>query len=550
MKKYEEIFSKYGIKNSEKIDLQKFNIIIGQNGAGKTRLLRAFRDCFIKENMTVIYVYFPDFSVDFKSNNIPDSEFQIPLYDIVFENGDIQLSDYIRYMKEHGYDFLNDLLNDITRMGIRKKRAQKVQQEFNELLKVLINRELIFDKEIMLKSFLSNTILSLNEEFKRMSPGESMLFYLCYLLSILEYTQRDHKKLVLLLDEPEMHLHPKALIKFINYLKKEEIIDICCIATHSIFLVPIYEFREIIHIDRGEVQPYNSSLYENIFENVIGKDQSLSDFLISRDMWKYYEFIAECFSLPTIVRKVNTKDEQFLKFVNHMELLGKQEKKITVLDYGAGAGRLGKTIYNSEDNIKNKIEYFYYDKYDKKPVDLKCESFENIDEIKRNNKKFQCVVLMNVLHEIEVTDWENTFLEIYDILEDDGYLLIFEVIILSHGEQPYGNNGFILLGENQIKRLFSSNIKSTNLKAADKTNMFVIPKSMINNISKKSVLAALESLREELYNDLKSKYIVRRERAQQKIKTSQNMIKNYGFLSQHYLNSIFAIELFNNALNK
>lgn len=450
----------------------------------------------------------------------------------------------------NGYDFLSDLSNDTCRKGIRKERAQVLQKEFNKLLRVLINRELVFENEIMMKSFVSNSTLTLNEDFKRMSPGEAMLFYLCYLLIILKSKKGEKKKLVLLLDEPEMHIHPKALIKFISYLKKQEIIDICCIATHSIFLVPIYKFREIIYIDKGEVQPYNSALYNNIFESVIGKDQSLSDFLISRDMWKYYQFITECFSLPTIVRKVNTKDEQFLKFVHHMELLGKQKKKITVLDYGAGAGRLGKTIYNSEDSIKNKIEYFYYDKYDRKPADLKCQSFENINEIKRDNKKFQCVVLMNVLHEIEVTDWENTFLEIYDMLEDDGYLLIFEVIILSYGEQPYANNGFILLGENQIKKLFCSDIESTDLKSTDKTNMFVIPKHMIKNVSKYSILTTLESLKEELYSDLKSKYIDRRKRAKGKEDTSQNIIKNYGFLSQHYLNSIFAIELFQNDLQK
>lgn len=36
----------YGIKNSELIVLEKFNVIIGKNGAGKTRLLNAIREVF------------------------------------------------------------------------------------------------------------------------------------------------------------------------------------------------------------------------------------------------------------------------------------------------------------------------------------------------------------------------------------------------------------------------------------------------------------------------------------------------------------------------
>lgn len=85
--------------------------------------------------------------------------------------------------------------------------------------------------------------------------------------------------MVVLLDEPELHLHPKALISFIDYLKSEEAVEMCCIATHSIFLIPLFDFYEIIHIERGVVQTYNSKLYNDIFENIIGKNESLSDFL-------------------------------------------------------------------------------------------------------------------------------------------------------------------------------------------------------------------------------------------------------------------------------
>lgn len=53
MKIREDFFVKYGIMNSEIIDLKDFNIIIGKNGAGKTRLLKALRDGLSYGNMSI-----------------------------------------------------------------------------------------------------------------------------------------------------------------------------------------------------------------------------------------------------------------------------------------------------------------------------------------------------------------------------------------------------------------------------------------------------------------------------------------------------------------
>lgn len=48
--------------------------------------------------------------------------------------------------------------------------------------------------------------------------------------------------------------------------------------------------------------------YENIvftktckllYNSIIGENEHLTDFLVSRDTWKYYQFIAECIYLPS-----------------------------------------------------------------------------------------------------------------------------------------------------------------------------------------------------------------------------------------------------------
>ncbi len=550
MKIREDFFVKYGIMNSEIIDLKDFNIIIGKNGAGKTRLLKALRDGLSYGNMSIIYAYFPDMHANF-GMGISEEEYEIPLYEMIFEGESIELGNFIQYIEQHGYDFLIELLRDIDKYSrykksVRKERAERIRDDLNVLLEILIGRHLKFESEIIVKSSIYESEKNLKDDLKQMSPGELALFYLCILLIIIKYNKDDSKKLVVLLDEPELHLHPKALISFIDYLKSEEAVEMCCIATHSIFLIPLFDFYEIIHIERGVVQTYNSKLYNAIFENIVGKNELLNDFLISRDTWKYYQFIAECFYLPTIVEKVSVKDEQFLKFLSYIKSLGKSKKNITILDYGAGGGRLGKTINymgESENYIRRKIKYFYYDRYHEKPADLECEAFRSIDEIQVQNRKFNCVILMNVLHEIDIKEWKKTFSDIYTILEDNGYLLIFEVVTLLHGEQPYGDNGYILLGEEQIRKLFmESNINMVSLKDNDKTRMFIIPKTLVMFVTENSILKALKSLKESLFNELREYYLLRKGIAHRKEKVSQKVIKDYGFLSQHYLNSVFAIE--------
>lgn len=541
--------NEYGISNYEKLDLRKFNVIIGKNGAGKTRLLKAIRDDFLQENVTVIYAYFPDMKTRFETD-ISDKEYELPLYEMIFENQDVRLDNFIQYIECQGYDFLCELLRDISQnmryaKSYRKERAINIQDELNTILESLINRTLIFkESEIMIKSNVTQTTKNLIEDLEQMSPGELSLFYLSILLIFIKYNKQDNSKIIVLLDEPELHLHPDALIQFINYLKDEKTITTCCIATHSIFLIPLLDFYEIIFIKDSKIQPHDSKMYSEIFESIVGKHDGISDYLISRDMWKYYSFIAECFCLPTVVDKVNTKDEQFLKFNKYVNEIRKFKNNITVLDYGAGSGRLGKIIKEVEKDNGKYVEYFYYDKYEKNPPsDLNCCIYRDIKDIYNTNLTFNCVVLMNVLHEIDVKEWVKTFRDIYNILDYNGYLLIFEVIALLHGEQPYGDTGYILLGESEMKKLFvTDTIGTINLKNTDKTNMYIIEKELLQNVCEQSIIDALETLRGNLLKKLRKEYKNRKKAAHTEESVSQQEIKDYGFLSQHYLNSIFALE--------
>ena len=84
-----------------------------------------------------------------------------------------------------------------------------------------------------------------------------------------------------------------------------------------------------------------------------------------------------------------------------------------------------------------------------------------------------------------------------------------------------------------------------HLKENDKTHMFIIPKIDLMFVTKESIMRALESLQENLHNELRKQYLLRQRIAHKKENVDPQIVKNDGFLSQHYLNSLFAIEMLN-----
>jgi len=547
MKLDKEIFDDFGIENFENIKLKQFNVIIGENGAGKTRLLNGIKENFIgKKGITTIYAYFPDMNARYISDDT-NVEYDIPLYDLIFDAMDIEFTEFVKYIELHSFDFLKDILNDLLRYKRFKNRNKtkrcrqtlEIQEDLNGFMEVLLNRQLIFDNEIMVESIIDFKREEFKESLIKMSPGELALFYLSLLLILVKHKKSKDSKIVLLLDEPELHLHPKALINFCEKLKEFLNFELCCIATHSIFVIPKINFDEIIYVEHSKVQPPSSRLIENIYNSIVGDNIEISDFIASRDVWQYYKFIVECFSLPSVVSKVDTSDEQFLKFIEYIKQARKKNNQVTILDFGAGSGRLGKTIENYEktNDAKLNIVYDYYDKYQSVPDDLNCKSYQNINDIIEIEKKYNCVVLMNVLHEIDTSEWISTFKIIHNLLEDDGYLLIFEVISLIQGEQPYGDSGYILLRESQINILFNNyDISNIKLKDVDKTNMFLIPKSVLLEANDKSILHAVSSLKDDILRELKLSNPKRVKYAHTGRKVQGIKAREYGFLVQQFVN--------------
>ncbi len=370
-----------------------------------------------------------------------------------------------------------------------------------------------------------SSIVPLKEVISLFSPGELMIFYMSVFLSL---QKSCNKKRIIILDEPECHLHPKALLKFVKALKESKYFDSIWIATHSLFLIPEFDFNNIIYIENNKISPRNSKIYKNILGDLLGEDiDRTSQFIASLSQWQYCEYIAECFVEPEVIDVVNSQDEQVLLFLEFI----KNKNKIKVLDFGGGSARLGLSIKQS--NSAN-IDRITYEIYDKKPQ-YEGTDFKVHKSLKSITDKYDCVVMMNVLHEIKPDDWASVFAEIDFLLNEKGYLLFVETAILNKGEMP-NETGFLVLDSDELQMLLFSPQKlgSIMIKESQKSICIPIPKKLLKNVSSYSVESTIKYLENRILNKIKA------EREKNDFTTS----RYYAFLTQMYINA----KLYNDSL--
>jgi ABC-type multidrug transport system ATPase subunit len=108
-------------------------------------------------------------------------------------------------------------------------------QDFSETVKIPVTLKAIdplhpFDRAFFTRVTEKGIHLSLNQ----MGSGYEMIFSLLYLLSSIEETNREE---IILIDEPELHLHPDLQEKFVQVLLKLAKVAQIVITTHSPLLL-------------------------------------------------------------------------------------------------------------------------------------------------------------------------------------------------------------------------------------------------------------------------------------------------------------------------
>ena len=392
-----EIFGKEGIINADKIEYSNnINLVIGANGCGKTRFLKCIKEYYTKElcysESAIIHANFP--SISYKYEPKSNIESDVSLHEICVYNVDNPATEILGFIKDGCLDMVNELSNSTT---IPKKKVKAVLDTF---LYDFLSIKIMYKSNEEPKILFRDEEIPLSNYVHKMSPGELNIFYLSFFFCALK--AKSDTKFAIILDEPELHLHPKSVTSFQKLIKESLPQNATLwVATHSIHMIPFFEFKEITYLKKSKVIKRSSSMYNDIFNSMIGEVfGNLKSFLTRVDLWKYYKFIDECFSDPTTHMDDNfANDAQFKKF-RAIEYKRSNDLTIDVLDYGAGEGRFGNYIdlMCCESEYSGLIyDYYAFNIKKEDLTKIKCckEQWSTHEQVEATRKRFDCVLLVN-----------------------------------------------------------------------------------------------------------------------------------------------------------
>lgn len=422
---------------------------------------------------------------------------------------------------------------------IKKKKSYQLFTIFQDYVKKFLGKDFSYQQTVQGNTV--NSTLHYNDQpfnINQFSPGQKTLFAYAILFFYLDVNSKTNiRDSIIIIDEPEKHLHPEAQISLINALKS--IISKSgqlWLATHSIHILSDLDYDEIIMVEDNKIILPSRTTPGKSFNSLMGIENHISkliSFINSVSEWAYGNFMLQCFKEPDVIFSNDRNDPQFRLFKEFLI----NKSKTHLLDFGAGKGRIGYTI-KEDEILSNQIIYSAFE-----PDKSNYELLNNVPKIKTTysnikdipEKTFDCVLLCNVLHEINPMEWLESFDVIKKILKDDGYLLIIEDKFLPKGENAHPF-GYLILGDEETKILLNSSdaleLRIQEDKFNDRILFNAFTKDQINP-NEDTILNSLLKLKENSFNNLK------------KIKKEEKNIdqgRRYANQTQLYINSQLAIE--------
>ena len=356
----------------------------------------------------------------------------------------------------------------------------------------------------------------------QLSDGQKILLQLCVAIYAQGAKISDY---ILVMDEPENHLHPSAVIEMIDKIRELNPEGQIWIATHSIALLSHFDPSCIWYVKDGSVS-YSGRKPEQVLEGLLGNEeniQRLHSFIDLPDEFATNRFAFECL-LPPGVADSDVTDPQFGQLKEILESIWSGGKeKISLLDYGAGKGRMISNLSENSRINTEMLDYVAFDEYDanKNTCIKNIECFYSDAEIryfntmeglrtKRDDKSFDLILMCNVLHEIPHNRWIPLFKDLKRLLKDDGKLLLIEDCKIPVGELPH-QKGFIVLNSLHLKDLFAIPASEQSFIANDarpdsepgRLMAHLIPACYLDKITNQTMQTAFDDLRATSIRNIK-----------------------------------------------
>jgi energy-coupling factor transporter ATP-binding protein EcfA2 len=301
--------------------------------------------------------------------------------------------------------------------------------------------------------------------------------------SIVLHCQRDKlANAIVLIDEPENHLHPDACVQALSRLSKDVLgaNGQIWLATHSIPLIAWAGIDSLYAVRDGRIEYAGNRVAELVASLAGGKDATskVVTLLSDAELIGFLHFVVQCLAEPSAVA-FQDNDPQMRGLADLMEDIFKDRTIVELLDYGAGRARLATALakaFSDKPDVLRRLKYIAYDPFSKhqreressvrmlEAAGARAASITDIRKIQLDGARVDLVVLCNVLHEIPPSAWGQTFADCRDALKEDGSLVVIEDQAPPVGELPH-EKGFIVLDYIEIQAMFGKSGSVEDLSA-------------------------------------------------------------------------------------
>lgn len=383
-------------KNDKPLDLV---ILAGSNGSGKTRILESIKECF-ENNIAIInlkisnelemffeekeeecknkignekyfYKALNSFSFDDKQKNVMDTSYLAIKENLPILPKIIYVPIEINFQKMktasttlvQEYKFINivdtNLIKDIpsyiaTKMisAMLKNKNEKVgdvqKKVFNEINEIFENLSIDVKVEDISQDGRNITLFtnSSGDEFdiNELSSGEKQLF-----LRTLAIKMLNPENSIILIDEPELSLHPKWQQRIVDVYRKIGKNNQVIIATHSPHILGSVKKENIMLLDKADEGKIVIKTGDELYDSYGQPTERILEDIMGLKTTRNQEIFDKLEKIREMVNEDKYETDDFKKEYGDLkEILGTMDEDVMLIDMEIQIRRKGLK------NVKNK----------------------------------------------------------------------------------------------------------------------------------------------------------------------------------------------------